>query len=61
LPKMADLRRLPERLWPADAREAFRERVAIMLEHLPETHRERCEVEAARRVIAEWARKGGDA
>ena len=58
---MADLRRLPERLWPADAREAFRERVAIMIEHLPESHLERCEVEAARRIIAEWARRDRNA
>lgn len=45
------------RRWPADAREALAERVAIMMEGEPEFRLAVTTERARRRVIAEWARR----
>lgn len=54
---MTDLSAIPVRRWPPDAVEAWRERVAVMMEGRLEVELAKAEEAARRRVVMEWRRR----
>lgn len=55
--EVTDLSTIPVRRWPPDAVEAWRERVAVMMEGRREVELAKAEEAARRRVVMEWGRR----